>query len=143
MVPLMSVPVTNVDHGDHARSDGMPRNYLRACLLLILGESPAHGYEMADQLAGLGLGVVDKGGMYRTLRGMEEDSLVESGWEPSHNGPQRRSYRVTQAGRAWREPWTHAMRDGQTFAAAYLRRYERNRATLPQRDADSRTSPAA
>lgn len=88
MVRAMSQRATSPDTGDQTRgSDGMPRNYLRACLLLILAEGPAHGYEMVDQLGDLGVGSVDKGGMYRTLRTMEEDGLVASGWEPSQNGP--------------------------------------------------------
>ncbi len=144
MVGAMSRPVTNHDRGDQSRgSDGMPRSYLRACLLLILAERPAHGYDMADQLTDLGLGTVDRGGMYRTLRTMEEDGVVVSGWEPSHNGPLRRSYRLTAQGRAWLEAWAEAVRTGQEFAAVYLRRYERARPTLPASGEASRTSPAA
>jgi len=127
--------------GDQARgSDGMPRNYLRACLLLILAEGPAHGYEMVDRLGDLGVGAVDKGGMYRTLRTMEEDGLVGSGWERSDTGPLRRRYRLTHEGRAWLEAGAEAMRAGQLFAAAYLRRYELARPAL---DAAGRRSPAA
>jgi poly-beta-hydroxybutyrate-responsive repressor len=137
----MSQRVTSSDTVDQARgSDGMPRNYLRACLLLILAEGPAHGYDMVDQLGDLGLGAVDKGGMYRTLRAMEGDGLVASGWEPSQNGPRRRSYRLTREGRAWLEAGAEAMRAGQLFAAAYLRRYELARPAL---DAAGRRSPAA
>ena len=36
----------------------------------------AHGYDMVPEL---GLGVVDRGGMYRILRAMEDDHLVASG----------------------------------------------------------------
>lgn len=121
----------------------MPRNYLRACLLLILADGSAHGYDMVSELAALGLAAVDKGGVYRTLRTMDDDGLVTSGWEPSHTGPLRRSYDLTPEGRAWLTSWAEAMRTGQEFAAAYLRRYERARATLPAPGQASRTSPAA
>ena len=109
--------------------DGMPRNYLKACLLLILSETSAHGYDLADQLGRLGLGAVDKGGMYRTLRTMEDEGLLASAWERSQTGPLRRRYRVTAEGRSWLEAWTAAVRSGQAFAALYLRRYERARRT--------------
>jgi len=135
---------TSADGGDPSRSgEGMPRNYLRACLLLILAEGPAHGYDMAEQLARLGLGTVDKGGMYRTLRIMEEEGLVTSGWEPSRSGPLRRRYRITPAGHAWQAGWAGAVRNGQAFAAVYLRRYERARRALPPPGTGTRDSPAA
>lgn len=136
--------MTNDDRGDQTRGgDGMPRNYLRACLLLILTDGPAHGYDMADQLTHLGLGAVDRGGMYRTLRTMEDDGLVASGWEPSHNGPLRRSYELTPEGRAWLTAWAEAVRSGQEFAATYLRRYEGARPALVAPRPAARTSPAA
>ena len=123
--------------------DGMPHNYLRACLLLILSDGPAHGYDMVNDLAALGLSTVDKGGMYRTLRAMEDDGLVASGWEPSRNGPLRRSYDLTPEGPAWLKAGADAMRSGQEFAAAYLRRYDEARQVLRAPRPSSRTSPAA
>ena len=140
----MSQSMTNDDRGDQTRGGaGMPRNYLRACLLLILTDGSAHGYDMVNELAALGLATVDKGGVYRTLRTMEDDGLVTSGWEPSHTGPRRRSYDLTGEGRAWLTAWADAMRAGQEFASAYLRRYEAARATLPAPGHAARTSPAA
>ncbi|MDP8937413.1 MAG: helix-turn-helix transcriptional regulator [Actinomycetota bacterium] len=141
----MTRSVTNDDRGDQTRGgDGMPRNYLRACLLLILTDGPAHGYDMANHLATLGLSTVGKGGMYRTLRAMEDDGLVDSGWEHSQSGPLRRSYDLTPEGRTWLKAWAEAMRSGQEFAATYLRRYEAARRMLPApRSSSSRTSPAA
>lgn len=37
--------------------------------------------------------------MYRILRAMERDGLVESQWTPSEVGPRRRLYRLTADGR--------------------------------------------
>ena len=138
----MRQPATTTDGGvDRSRTgDGMPRYYLRACLLLILAEMPAHGYDMAERLGRFGLGAVDKGGMYRTLRVMEEEGLVTSGWEQSPTGPLRRSYHITDDGRGWLETWAEGVRNGQVFAAVYLRRYQRVRRTLP---AGVTSSPAA
>lgn len=76
----------------------LPRNFLRPALLLLLREQPAHGYDLLERLPTLGLPGDDPGGLYRTLRRLEQDGLVSSSWEPSSSGPDRRSYRLTRAG---------------------------------------------
>lgn len=37
------------------RDSGLPRAYLRACLLLLVAEHPVHGYELLGQLRDFGL----------------------------------------------------------------------------------------
>ena len=76
----------------------LPRNFLRPCLLLLLREQPAHGYELLERLQPLGFGRDDPGGLYRALRALERDGLVRSAWEPSREGPERRIYELTRAG---------------------------------------------
>ena len=76
----------------------LPRSFLRPCLLLLLREQPAHGYELLDRLAPLGFARSDPGGLYRTLRALEEEGLVRSAWERSSGGPDRRIYQLTRAG---------------------------------------------
>ena len=103
---------------------GLPRNYLRASLLLLIGETPAHGYDLLDQIAGLGLHSVDPGGLYRALRGMEADGLVASEWEHSTAGPARRTYRLTDEGVDWLHAWAGALRESHRYLSAYLSRYD-------------------
>jgi len=103
---------------------GLPRNYLRASLLLLLAETPAHGYDLLEQIGGLGLSTVDPGGLYRALRVMEQDGLVESWWEHSNAGPARRSYRLTDEGSEWLHAWAGTLREGRRFLSAYLERYD-------------------
>jgi len=103
---------------------GLPRNYLRASLLLLIAESPAHGYDLLDQIKELGLSNVDPGGLYRGLRVMEQDGLVASWWEHSSAGPARRSYRLTEEGVEWLHAWAGALREGRRFLSAYLSRYD-------------------
>ncbi|MGH9157317.1 MAG: helix-turn-helix transcriptional regulator [Acidimicrobiales bacterium] len=103
---------------------GLPRNYLRASLLLLIGEAPAHGYDLLDQIAHLGLRNVDPGGLYRTLRVMEEDGLVASWWEHSTAGPARRTYRLTAEGVDWLHAWAGALRESHRYLTAYLARYD-------------------
>jgi PadR family transcriptional regulator, regulatory protein PadR len=76
----------------------LPRNFLRPCLLLLLREQPAHGYELLERLRPLGFTREDPGGLYRTLRALERDGLVVSAWEPSAAGPDRRMYELTRRG---------------------------------------------
>jgi PadR family transcriptional regulator, regulatory protein PadR len=76
----------------------LPKNYLRPCLLLLLREQPAHGYELLERLRRLGFAGDDPGGLYRTLRGLEQDAFVRSSWQRSSAGPDRRIYELTRAG---------------------------------------------
>ena len=103
---------------------GLPRNYLRASLLLLIAEAPAHGYDLLEQIGNLGLRNVDPGGLYRALRVMEKDGLVESWWEHSSAGPARRSYRLTEEGVEWLHAWAGALREGRRYLTAYLDRYD-------------------
>ena len=114
---------------------GLPRNYLRASLLLLIAETPAHGYDLLEQIGHLGLRNVDPGGLYRALRVMEKDGLVESWWEHSSAGPARRSYRLTDEGIDWLHAWAGALREGRRYLTAYLDRYDRIIQAAPVGDA--------
>lgn len=76
----------------------LPKNFLRPCLLLLLREQPAHGYDLLERLAPFGFGREDPGRLYRTLRLLEEQGLVHSAWEASASGPDRRTYTLTRSG---------------------------------------------
>jgi poly-beta-hydroxybutyrate-responsive repressor len=79
-------------------SADLPRNFLRPCLLLLLREQPAHGYQLLERLRSLGFAREDPGGLYRMLRRLERDGLVRSAWERSEEGPDRRIYELTRPG---------------------------------------------
>ncbi len=76
----------------------LPKNFLRPCLLLLLREQPAHGYELLERLGALGFGREDPGRLYRALRALEGEHLVRSAWERSGSGPDRRTYTLTRPG---------------------------------------------
>jgi PadR family transcriptional regulator, regulatory protein PadR len=103
---------------------GLPRNYVRPCLLLLLAEGPAHGYDLLEQVGALGLHRADAGGLYRTLRAMEQEGLVESWWERSQSGPARRTYVLTAEGLDWLHAWAGALRETHRQLGEYLERYE-------------------
>lgn len=103
---------------------GLPRNYLRPCLLLLIAEKPSHGYDLLERLEMLGLGATDAGGLYRALRAMEQDELLSSEWETSEAGPARRTYALTDEGLEWLHAWAGALRESRRLLARFLDRYE-------------------
>jgi PadR family transcriptional regulator PadR len=104
---------------------GLPRNYLRPCLLLLLGEGTSHGYELLDQVAALGLDHADPGGLYRCLRAMDEEGLVRSVWQPSTTGPARRTYALTDEGREWLHVTAGSLAEISRTLGTYQRRYQK------------------
>lgn len=103
---------------------GLPRNYLQACLLLLVAESPAHGYDLLEQLRELGFRRTDSGAVYRTLRFLEDDGLVESWWEEPIAGPARRTYRLTDLGAACLQGWAGALVESSCYLSSFLARHE-------------------
>jgi PadR family transcriptional regulator PadR len=101
----------------------VPRDHFRASLLLVLGEGPAHGYDLPGLLAPLGLGSTDRGFVYRTLRAMEAEGLVASAWDTSPSGPARRTYTVTPAGKEWGGAASAMLREADRHMARWLARY--------------------
>jgi PadR family transcriptional regulator, regulatory protein PadR len=77
------------------------RDFLVPYILLALSMQRAHGYIIEQYLRGLGLARVEMSTLYRTLRQLERDGLVLSTWEPGPDGPARRVYSLTDAGRWW------------------------------------------
>lgn len=110
---------------------GLPRNYLRPCLLLLLAEGPSHGYDLLEKISGLGFARPDAGGLYRSLRTMDQEGLVRSWWDPSDSGPARRSYTLTDAGHERLRAWAGAVREVHELLGHYLKRYESVRRNTP------------
>lgn len=112
---------------------GLRRTLLRPCLVLLLAEHPSYGYDLLEQMRDLGLERIDRAGVYRTLRSMEEEGLVESEWEPSSTGPARRIYTLTEQGRDWLDERAGTLRETVDLLHRYLSRYDR----ISARDAQS------
>jgi len=101
----------------------VPRNFLRPCLLLLLREQPAHGYELLERLPPLGFGRDDPGGLYRALRALEREGLVHSSWQPSPEGPDRRIYELTRAGMEVLHGSAKSLAAGREMLEVFLSRY--------------------
>ena len=79
---------------------GMHR-FTEICLLVLLCEQAGYGYALAEQmeLCAMPGEELNAGTLYRALRRMEKDGWVVSSWESSEQGPDRRVYTITPAGR--------------------------------------------
>jgi PadR family transcriptional regulator PadR len=75
------------------------RGVLDLCLLSVIEDEPAYGYEMTRRLRGRGLANVGEGSIYPLLGRLERAALVETYRAASNGGPPRKYYRPTEAGR--------------------------------------------
>jgi PadR family transcriptional regulator PadR len=84
---------------DGGRSTQLLRGVLDLCLLAVMDDGPAYGYEMTKRLRERGLGIVGEGSIYPLLARLEREGLVETYREASNGGPPRKYYRPSRAGR--------------------------------------------
>lgn len=103
---------------------GLPRNFLRPCLLLLIAERSSHGYDLLERLGEIGYQGAEPGGLYRTLRLMEQEGLIKSDWATSDIGPRRRTYRLSEDGLDWLHAWAGSMRYTQRVLDGFLSRYD-------------------
>src|SRR3712207_8951967 len=62
-----------------------------------------------ERASAFGFEAMNPGTLYRTLRQMEKEGIVESTWETSRGGPARRMYSITDAGRAYLDFWAKSL----------------------------------
>src|SRR5215210_3658088 len=101
----------------------LPRQFLRPCVLLLLRESPAHGYDLLERLTAFGFSGSDPGGLYRALRALEQDGLVRSAWERSSSGPDRRIYELTRTGMQELHQYAKGLERTAEVVGAFISRY--------------------
>lgn len=99
------------------------RYFLRACILLLLGECAAHGYELVERLEVFGFSRRDSALVYRTLRGLEAEGLARSWWEESPGAPPRRVYELTGEGALRLSAQATALRRSLRLLEQFSRRY--------------------
>jgi PadR family transcriptional regulator, regulatory protein PadR len=75
------------------------RGVLDLCLLAVMEEGPAYGYEMTKRLRARGLSIVGEGSIYPLLGRLEREGLVETHRAASDGGPPRKYYRPSHEGR--------------------------------------------
>lgn len=109
------------------------RRFLEPCLLLLLHGGDAHGYELAEAIKDLGFderNPVDSSLIYRTLRWLEENGLVQSTWETeTSSGPARRVYRLNEQGDRYLAAWMADLSATAEMLHSFLEEYKRHMAT--------------
>lgn len=97
------------------RGSQLLKGVLDMCLLSIIGEEPAYGYEMAHKLQERGLSLASEGSIYPLLSRLQRGGLIDGYLVQSTEGPARKYYRITAAGTARLAEWTsewESFRDG-------------------------------
>src|SRR5579863_5059104 len=82
------------------RRSQLLRGVLDLCLLAVMEDGPAYGYEMTKRLRSRGLSIVGEGSIYPLLGRLERDGLVETYRSASNGGPPRKYYRPSTLGRS-------------------------------------------
>ncbi|MFP3950810.1 MAG: PadR family transcriptional regulator [Candidatus Bathyarchaeia archaeon] len=89
--------------GDRHHHHHLPeRGWIQFLLLLLINESPAHGYQLMEELEDRGFvrhGRFKTGSAYTILNRMEEHAYLTSNIEESEAGRERRVYSITDEGR--------------------------------------------
>jgi PadR family transcriptional regulator len=80
------------------RRSQLLRGVLDLCLLAVMGEGPAYGYEMTKRLRARGLSIVGEGSIYPLLGRLERDGLVKVHRAASNGGPPRKYYSLSHRG---------------------------------------------
>ncbi len=76
----------------------LKKGVLELCVLALLMKHDSYAYEIASRLAeGIDMG---EGTIYPLMRRMQSDGLVDTYLVESPQGPPRKYYRLTSAGRA-------------------------------------------
>ena len=78
----------------------MRRGVLQYCVLALLAEDERYGFELVRALGDVDGMVTSEGTIYPLLGRLRRDGLVATEWRESTQGPPRRYYRATDAGRA-------------------------------------------
>jgi PadR family transcriptional regulator PadR len=90
----------------HARIE----RFVEPALLLTLAATDAYGYELAARIEELDPDDrVDLGNLYRLLRGLEAEGFVTSRWRDDLPGRSKRTYQLTDEGRALLDAWIDAI----------------------------------
>jgi PadR family transcriptional regulator len=97
-------------------------------VLLVLRDSPGHGYELLEKLEALMPAErIDMGNLYRILRSLERDGLVDSTWDADAPGPAKRIYVITESGRRVLAQWVDAFTKIERQIEQFRKRYEEQR----------------
>ena len=117
-----------------------PRNYACTCamghlyrfvepvvLLLLKKKGRSYGYDLSGALQQHALtdAAIERAALYRTLRQLEINGNVRSGWETDRSGPARRVYRLTAKGERHLEEWASVLEHVSKSMARFVTQVKR------------------
>jgi len=99
--------------------------FLVPCILFLLTEKPAHGYEIMEKLGSQMFvdTIPDPSVVYRHLRNLEEEGKVKSQLEPGSGGPARKVYTLTSEGEEYLQMWVLKIRRRKASLEKFLEAY--------------------
>ncbi len=105
---------------------GRQERYIQASILLGLISKPSYGYELISTIQTYGFihGEAPPGMIYRHLRQMEDDNLVQSEWDTKQSGAAKRIYTITQEGEEILTHWIKFMTDKASKLNHFVQMYE-------------------
>ncbi|MCC6862987.1 MAG: PadR family transcriptional regulator [Bryobacterales bacterium] len=82
-------------------------------LYMLKCKGHSYGYDLAGELSRYAFtgAAIEKAALYRTLRHLEDNGFVVSGWEFHATGPARRIYSLTPQGERHLEEWAALLND--------------------------------
>lgn len=81
-------------------ASSVTRSLLPLAALITLEEEPLHGYALMGELRNLGFDNLKSGTLYPLLRKLQDDDLIDAEWVLSESGPAKKSFCVTESGKA-------------------------------------------
>ncbi|MBV8719206.1 MAG: PadR family transcriptional regulator [Chloroflexi bacterium] len=76
------------------------RGVIELCVLQLIAQRARYGYELSTALAQLGKPLAaTEGTLYPLLRRLQREGVVEATWQESRDGPPRKYYHLSAAGR--------------------------------------------
>ena len=107
---------------------GKAERYIQPSLLLGLKIKPSYGYELIKSIHEFGFvqGQAPPGMIYRHLRGLESDGLVQSQWQTEGSGPARRMYRLTSEGDEALSLWVDYMQKQADNLISFIKEYKKS-----------------
>ncbi len=85
--------------GDDAMLSHLRRGALEYCVLAMLEGDELYGFDIARRLTPDGVLMSSEGTLYPLLARLRKAGLVDTSWRESTEGPPRRYYALTDAGR--------------------------------------------
>ena len=92
-------------------------------LLLLKKKGQSYGYDLLAALQGRGLtdAEIEGAALYRTLRQLELNGNVSSGWDVDHGGPARHVYKLTPKGERHLQEWATVLGHVSKSMATFVR----------------------